>query len=70
MEQESGRFRMTGLAGYEKLFYGGIALMAAAAVFLAIFLIIYFYRGAKLRKMLDEEYGDPVRYNRGRERKR
>lgn len=60
---------MFGLASYEKLFYGGIAMMVAAALCFIIFLVIYFMRGANLRRRLDEEYGDPQHYHRGSERK-
>ena len=52
------------LASYEKLFYGGITIMAVVAVCLLIFLVIHFCRGVKLRRRLDEEYGDPRQYNR------
>lgn len=60
---------MFGLASYEKLFYGGIAMMVAATLCFMIFLVIYYLRGAKLRRLLDEEYGDPQHYHRGKERK-
>ena len=57
------------LASYEQLFYGGIAMMIVAALCFIVFLLIYFLRGAKLRKRLDEEYGDPQHYHHGSERK-
>ena len=60
---------MAGLESFEKLFYGGIAIMAAVVVFLLIFLVIPFCRSAQLGKMLDDEYGDPTLYNRGNVRK-
>lgn len=60
---------MSGLACYEKLFYGGIAMMAIVVVCLMIFLVVHFFRGIKLRRMLDEEYGEPRQYNRRNVRK-
>lgn len=60
---------MTDLSSYEKLFYGGIAIMVVVVICLMIFFVIHFFRGIKLRRMLDEEYGEPRRYNRGNVRK-
>ncbi len=55
---------MSTLPIYDLLFYGGIALIAIAALFIIIFLIVHFCRGVKLNRILDEEYGDPAHYNR------
>ena len=60
---------MSDLASYEKLFYGGISIMVVVVVCFMIFLVIHFCRGVKLRRRLDEEYGDPRQYNRGNARK-
>lgn len=61
--------KMFDLASYEILFFSGIIVMVAVVVCLLIFLVIHFCRGIKLRRMLDEEYGDPRQYNRGNVRK-
>lgn len=58
------------LESYEMLFYGGIFLIAAAACFLVLYLVIYAVRGKGLKRKLDEEYGDPQHYHQGNERKK
>lgn len=61
---------MPNLPIYETLIYAGIAVIAAAVLFLVIFFIIHLACGAKLHRMLDEEYGDPVHYNRRKRREK
>ena len=59
---------MVAIMGYEKLFYGGILVMGIALLLIFMFVIIHIIRGAKLRRRLDEEYGEPQLYNRGNAR--
>ena len=59
---------MVAIMGYEKLFYGGILVMGIALLLIFMFVIILIIRGAKLRRRLDEEYGEPQLYNRGNAR--
>lgn len=55
---------MFGLAGYELLFCGGITVMAAAGIVFAVQAVYYIIKRADIRRKLDEEYGQPQRYNR------
>lgn len=50
---------MTHLSHSEILLYGGLALMAAAALLAVVFMIIYICTGRNLKKRLEEEYGKP-----------
>lgn len=47
---------MSGLTGSELLFYGGLAGMA---VVLLGAVILFWSKGKKLKKTLEEEYGEP-----------
>lgn len=48
---------MDGLSNSELLFYGGIALMIAAAVLCVFAVVIFTISGRRLRKKLEQEYG-------------
>ena len=49
--------RMLGLSGSEWLFYGGIAVMAAAGVLGMLSVIVFTLTGRALRDRLEQEYG-------------
>ncbi|MCI8270365.1 MAG: hypothetical protein HFG55_12045 [Lachnospiraceae bacterium] len=51
----------------EWLFWGGIGVMAAAAILAVIFLVIFVITGRWLKEKLEQEYGKPFdsRGNRG-----
>lgn len=48
---------MPELSNSEWLFYGGIALMAAAAVLCVFAVVIFMISGRRLRKKLEQEFG-------------
>lgn len=48
---------MEELSRSELLFYGGIALMVAAAALAILALIVFRISGCRLRKKLEQEYG-------------
>lgn len=52
---------MLGLTVSELLFYGGIAVMAAAAVAVILSLAIFSVSGRSIRRRLEQEYGKPHR---------
>lgn len=41
----------------EQLFWGGIVLMAAAAILTVVWLTVFFITGKNLKKRLEQEYG-------------
>ena len=43
----------------ELLFYGGLAVMAAAAVLAVLCIALFRASGRKLREKLEQEYGKP-----------
>lgn len=43
----------------ELLFYGGLALMGAAAVLALACILIFTITGRRIRRRLEEEYGKP-----------
>lgn len=45
----------------EMLFYGGIAIMAAAAVLTVACVVLFTITGRRIRKRLEQEYGKPAR---------
>lgn len=50
---------MVGLSSSELIFYGGIAVMAAAGVLAVICVILFCFTGKRLKKRLEQEYGKP-----------
>lgn len=52
---------MFGLSGSEILFYGGLAVMGAAASLGAAAFVAFHITGRRLRKKLEQEYGKPKR---------
>lgn len=50
-----------GLSVSELLFYGGLAVMAAAAAAMVICAVIFAVTGRKLKRRLEQEYGKPQR---------
>lgn len=50
---------MVGLSSSEIIFYGGIAVMAAAGVLSVICAIVFLMTGKRLKKRLEQEYGKP-----------
>ena len=44
----------------EWLFYGGIGMMAAAAVMALISVLVFSVTGKKLKQKLEQEYGKPL----------
>lgn len=48
-----------GLSGSQWLFYGGLALMAAALILGLACLAVFIFTGRRLKKRLEEEYGKP-----------
>lgn len=50
---------MSGLSGSELLFYGGIAVMAAVAAAAVLCAVVFAATGNRLRKKLEQEYGEP-----------
>ncbi len=52
---------MPELSGSELLFYGGIAVMAAAAVAAVLCIVIFSVSGRSIRRRLEQEYGKPHR---------
>lgn len=49
------------MTGSEQLFWGGIALMGAAAVLMVVWLAVFVVTGKRQRKRLEQEYGKPER---------
>ena len=49
------------LSESEWLFWGGIGVMAAAAVLSVACIIIFTFTGHRLKKKLEQEYGKPQR---------
>ncbi len=45
----------------QMLFWGGIGVMAGAAVLAVICLGVFIFTGQKIKKKLEEEYGKPLR---------
>ena len=54
---------MAGLASYEVWCYGGIAIMVLAGILLAVQAIVFFVKRQSISRKLDEEYGQPQKYN-------
>lgn len=54
---------ITQYASYDLWFYGGLLLMAIAAIFFVVQTIVYFVKKAGINKKLDEEYGQPQKYH-------
>lgn len=52
---------MFGLSESEWFFYGGIAVMAAAAVLAVLCIVIFTCTGRRLNRKLEQEYGKPQR---------
>lgn len=52
---------MMHLSESELLLYGGLAMMAAAAVLAVLCIGIFIRTGRKLKKKLEQEYGKPWR---------
>ena len=50
-----------GLSVSNFLFYGGLAIMAAAAAAMVICAVIFTVTGRKLKRKLEQEYGKPQR---------
>lgn len=48
---------MAVLSGSERLFYGGITVMTAAALLSLLCVAVFTFTGKKLRKKLEQEYG-------------
>ena len=48
---------MFGLSGSEVLFYGGLAVMGAAALLGVAGFMIFHITGRRLRRKLEQEYG-------------
>lgn len=48
-----------GLSGSQWLFYGGLALMAAAVILGLACLAVLLFTGRRLKKKLEDEYGKP-----------
>ncbi len=53
-----------GFVSYEWLFYGGIAAMALAGLLFFIQTAIFVVRKRKINRKMEEEYGQPLNYNR------
>lgn len=51
---------MFNISGSELLLYGGIAIMAAAAIAAAAAGVLFMIKGKKLRQKLEQEYGKPL----------
>lgn len=43
------------------LFYGGLGIMAAAAIAMVVCAVIFTVTGRKLKRKLEQEYGKPQR---------
>lgn len=54
---------MTEFASYDLWFYGGICVMALAGLLLAVQTVLFLLKRAKISRKLDEEYGQPQKYN-------
>lgn len=54
---------MTGLASYEWWFYGGISVMILAGLLLAVQTVLFLVKRSSINRKLDEEYGQPQKYN-------
>lgn len=52
---------MFGLSESELFFYGGVGIMAAAGVLMALCIIVFTCTGRRLKKKLEQEYGKPQR---------
>ncbi|WP_270810919.1 hypothetical protein [Hungatella effluvii] len=52
---------MVYLSDSEVLFYGGLAVMTAAAVLAALCSAVFIWTGRRLKKKLEQEYGKPWR---------
>lgn len=52
---------MIHLSESEMLFYGGLAVMAAAVVLAVLCAAVFAWTGRKLKKKLEQEYGKPWR---------
>jgi len=50
---------MFGLSGSEALFYGGIGIMAVAAVLALVCLVVFLLTGKRIKRKLEQEYGRP-----------
>lgn len=49
---------------FELLFYGGIAVMLLAGLFFTVQTIVFLMKRMQISRKLDEEYGQPQKYNR------
>lgn len=54
---QKGNMEMFGLSGSEWLFYGGLAIMAAAVLLTILCIIVFAVTGRKLKMKLEKEYG-------------
>lgn len=54
---------MTGFKSFELWNYGGILVMVLAGVLLVIQTVIFSIKRRHIREKLDEEYGQPQKYN-------
>lgn len=52
---------MVYLSRSEMLFYGGLAMMAAAVVLAVLFMAVFTWTGRRLKRKLEQEYGKPWR---------
>lgn len=50
---------MWNLSSSEMLFYGGIILMAAAAVIAMVCTVIFVCTGQRIKRQMEQEYGKP-----------
>lgn len=53
-----------GIASFELWFYGGAVAMALAGLLLAVQAILFMRKKNSISRQLDEEYGQPQKYNR------
>lgn len=55
---------MMGIASFELWFYGGVVAMALAGLLLAVQAMLFIRKKNRISRQLDEEYGQPQKYNR------
>lgn len=61
LQNEQGAYVMFYLPRSELLFYGGLAAMGVAAILAVLGIVIFTFTGRKLKKILEQEYGEPKR---------
>ena len=54
---------MFSLSGSELLFYFGILIMIVTIIVAVTSIIIFFCTGRRLKRKLEQEYGEPQRYH-------